>query len=198
MSAVNRFLIRLPRLLSKRLWAVPLAGALILGIVGLWVVKRVEETTRGELAARLQTLLQADVNALRLWFTERQYAAKSFASDARVEAAIMQLAALAQDPRATPQSLADSAPAQTLRHYLQPLLEAQEYLGYVVVAPDKRILATTGRARSGALPQVPTFQERGMGELTLTEGTWLLAPARTPLPGEEAGRSPEVPGRGLA
>ncbi len=43
-----------------------------------------------------------------------------------------------------------------------------------------RILATTGRARSGALPQVPTFQEMGMGELTLTEGTWLLAPARTP------------------
>ena len=149
MSAVNRFLIRLPRLLSKRLWAVPLAGALILGIVGLWVVKRVEETTRGELAARLQTLLQADVNALRLWFTERQYAAKSFASDARVEAAIMQLAALAQDPRATPQSLADSAPAQTLRHYLQPLLEAQEYLGYVVVAPDKRILATTGPEEIG-------------------------------------------------
>ncbi len=43
-----------------------------------------------------------------------------------------------------------------------------------------RILATTGRARSSVLPQVPTFQELGMGELTLTEGTWLLAPARTP------------------
>lgn len=43
-----------------------------------------------------------------------------------------------------------------------------------------RILATTGRSRSSVLPQVPTFQEQGMAELTLTEGTWLLAPAKTP------------------
>ena len=43
-----------------------------------------------------------------------------------------------------------------------------------------RILATTGRARSSVLPQVPTFQQQGMAELTLTEGTWLLAPAKTP------------------
>ncbi|MCZ4315761.1 tripartite tricarboxylate transporter substrate-binding protein [Comamonadaceae bacterium G21597-S1] len=40
-----------------------------------------------------------------------------------------------------------------------------------------RILATTGRARSATLPRVPTFGELGMAQLTLTEGTWLLAPA---------------------
>jgi tripartite-type tricarboxylate transporter receptor subunit TctC len=43
-----------------------------------------------------------------------------------------------------------------------------------------RILATSGRSRSSTLPQVPTFQEQGVSELTLTEGTWLLAPAGTP------------------
>ena len=51
-----------------------------------------------------------------------------------------------------------------------------------VLQPDRtgqvRILATTGRARSATLPQVPTFEELGMKQLTLTEGTWLLAPAR--------------------
>lgn len=43
-----------------------------------------------------------------------------------------------------------------------------------------RILATTGRARSTTLPNVPTFEELGMPQLTLTEGTWLMAPAKMP------------------
>ena len=134
---------RVPRVLSKHLWAVPLLGALVFSLVGLWVGSRVEETTRAELAARLQTVLQADINALRLWFTERQYDAKSFASDLRIQAAIAELAALAKDPNTTAQALANSAPARTLQLHLQPLLEAQDYLAYVIVSPDKRILAAT-------------------------------------------------------
>lgn len=49
-----------------------------------------------------------------------------------------------------------------------------------VKAGSLRVLATTGRARSSLLPQVPTFQELGMPQLTMVEGTWLLAPAKTP------------------
>ena len=134
---------RAPRVLSKHLWAVPLLGALVFGLVGLWVRSRVEETTRAELAARLQTVLHANINALRLWFTEREYDARSFASDLRIQAAIAELAALAKDSNTTALALADSAPARTLRLHLQPLLEAQDYLDYVVVSPDKRILAST-------------------------------------------------------
>lgn len=49
-----------------------------------------------------------------------------------------------------------------------------------VKAGSLRVLATTGTARSSLLPQVPTFQELGMPQLTMVEGTWLLAPAKTP------------------
>jgi eukaryotic-like serine/threonine-protein kinase len=129
--------------LSRRLWTVPLMGALIFALVGFWVRSRVEQTTRAEIAARLQTVLQANVNALRLWFAERQYDAKSLALDLRIQAAIAELAALAKDTNATEQGLADPAPARTLRLNLQPLLQAQDYLEYVVVSPDKKILAAT-------------------------------------------------------
>jgi len=44
-----------------------------------------------------------------------------------------------------------------------------------------RILATTAHARTTVLPQVPTFGELGFGHLTLTEGIWLVAPAKTPM-----------------
>ena len=84
----TRFVMRVPRVLSKHLWAVPLLAAVAFSVVGFWVRNRVEGTTRAELAARLQTVLQADTNAMRLWFTERQYDAKSFASDLRILAAI--------------------------------------------------------------------------------------------------------------
>jgi tRNA A-37 threonylcarbamoyl transferase component Bud32 len=130
-------------LISKHLWAVPLLGAVVFGLVGLWVRSRVEETTRAELAAHLKTVLQADINALRLWFTEREYDAKSFASDMRIQAAIAELAALARDSNVTSSALANSASARTLHAQLQPLLEEQNYLSYVVVSPDKRILAST-------------------------------------------------------
>jgi tRNA A-37 threonylcarbamoyl transferase component Bud32 len=129
--------------LSKHLWAIPLLGAVVFCLVGLWVRGRVEETTRAELATRLQTVLHADIYALRLWFTEREYDAKSFATDLRIQAAIAELAALARDTNTTAQVLTNSAPAHTLHSHLQPLVEAQDYVSYVIVSPDKRILAST-------------------------------------------------------
>jgi eukaryotic-like serine/threonine-protein kinase len=132
-----------PRVLSKHLWAVPLVGALIFALVGLWVRSRVEDTTRAELATRLKTVLQANINAVRLWFTEREYDAKSYASDVTVQAAITELLALAKDPNVTPLAWANSAAARTIHSQLQPILEAQDYLAYVIVSPEKQILAAT-------------------------------------------------------
>ena len=132
-----------PRVLSKHLWAGPLVGALVFAIVGLWVRARVEETTRAEIVARLQTVLHANINAVRLWFTEREYDAKSLASDLRLQATVAELAALARGSNATTAALADSAASRALGLLLQPLLEAQNYLEYVVVSADKRILAAT-------------------------------------------------------
>jgi tRNA A-37 threonylcarbamoyl transferase component Bud32 len=125
------------------LWAWPLLGALVFGLVGLWVRARVEETTRAELLARLETVLHANINALRLWFTEREYDAKSLASDLRIQAAIAELGALEKDTNAAAQALANSDAGRSLRLQMQPLLEAQNYLECVVVSPEKRILAAT-------------------------------------------------------
>ena len=80
-STLARFATRALPMLAKRLWVWPLVGALIIGLVGFWVRSRVDGTTRAELASRLDTMLKADMAALRLWFTEREYDAKSFASD---------------------------------------------------------------------------------------------------------------------
>ncbi len=130
-------------MLSKHLWAVPLLGALVLGLVGLWAGSRIEESTRAEVAARLQTVLQADINALRLWFTEREYDAKSLALDLRIQGHIANLVALAKASNITPPDLVTSAPARTLHAHLQPLVAAQNYIAYVIISPDKTVLAAS-------------------------------------------------------
>jgi eukaryotic-like serine/threonine-protein kinase len=136
--------------LSKRLWVLPLVGAVVIGLVGYWVRSRVEGTTQDELVSRLRVVLNADIAALRLWFTEREYDAKSFALDSSIRAAIEQLATLAKDPATTAPALINSAPGTTLRLQLRQALEAQQYLGYVVVSPDKRILASARAEEVGS------------------------------------------------
>jgi len=141
-SSFARFVTRTPAVLSKQLWVWPLLGALVIGFVGFWVRSRLEATTRAELATRLETVLRADITALRLWLTEREYDAKSFASDARFQAAVAQIIAMAKDPTVNSEDLANSEPALILRQHLQPLIEVQHYLDYVVVSRDKWIVAS--------------------------------------------------------
>ncbi len=129
-------------MLARRLWAWPLLGALIISLVGFWVRSRVEGSTRAELASRLQTVLNADIAALRLWFTEREYDAKAFASDIEIRAMIEELALLAKDPATSARVLANSTAGTRLQVHLAKLAEAQNYLDYVVVSPDKRIIAS--------------------------------------------------------
>lgn len=141
-SRLARFVTDAPVIISKHLWIWPLLAAVVLGSVGFWVRQQVEGATRAELASRLQTLLNADIAALRLWFSERQSDAKSFATDARFQGAICSLADLARNSDATAEVLVNASGAKVLEQDLKPLLDARQYLDYIVLAPDRRILAS--------------------------------------------------------
>lgn len=129
-------------LVSKHLWVWPLLGAVVLVLVGTWVRSEVDRVTRAEVASRLTALLNADIAALRLWFSERESDARSFAADIQVQGAVSYLAELAQTTNATPAALTSSAAATTLQMYLKPLLGAQNYFDYMVISPDRRIIAS--------------------------------------------------------
>lgn len=143
--AIVRFLTRAPTALSQRLWIWPLIGAVVLTLVGLWVHGQVERTTRAELQSRLQTLLQAHVATVRLWFAEQESDAVGFAADTRVQEAIVELTEVARGSNATVAVLARSAAAVSLQARLMPALKAQQYMDYVVIGADRRILASPRR-----------------------------------------------------
>ncbi len=127
--------------MSKHFWVWPLLGAVALLAVGAWVRSRVEGATREELASRLATLLNAEIATLRLWCSERESDVKSYAADIRIQGVILELIELGRASNATPTLLADSATAQAMRSYLRPLMETRHYLDYLVLTPDRRILA---------------------------------------------------------
>jgi tRNA A-37 threonylcarbamoyl transferase component Bud32 len=166
-----RFITGAPLLLSRHLWVWPLLAALVLVLVGIWVRNRVVSATRMELASRLQTLLNADVAALRLWFSERQSDARSFASDLSVQSAILELVELAHNTDATEDVLADSEAAKRLALNLKPMLDAHQYIDYVVLSPDRRVLASPYRRLIGhpAPRSYETFMWRALrGELAVS------------------------------
>src|SRR4029077_7793052 len=98
------------------------------------------------------------------WFMEQQLDAKSLASDVRIQQAIIDLTILGQTPGVTQAELAKSAAARTLQLYLKPLLEARDYLDFVVVGADKRILASPRRGliTHAAPPGYNQFVEKAL------------------------------------
>lgn len=146
---LQRTFARAPTMLWRHLWIWPLSGALVLGAVGFWVRNRVEGATRAELASRLQTLLNANVAALRLWFTEKESDARSFAADIPIQESIQQLVELEKNSEGTEEGLLNSEPAKRLALYLKPLLEAHQYLDYMVLGSDRRIIASPFRRLVG-------------------------------------------------
>ncbi len=109
--------------------------------MGYWVRRQVDEATRAELGARLEAVLNANVSALRLWFSQRESDITAFALDPQVNAAVNYLAELAVTTNATPDALASSAAATTLQDYLKPFLKPQNYSDYIVFSADKMVLA---------------------------------------------------------
>ncbi len=144
-ARLARHLTRAPLWLSKYLWVWPLLAAVMISVVGYWVRNRVETTVRLELASRLQTVLNADVIALHLLFAEQQRDAQALAEEPRVRDAILQQLEFSRKPALAPAALADTPASRALASILQPMVEAQNYLDYVVISPERRVIASPYR-----------------------------------------------------
>ena len=149
-------LTRAPFLLPKYIWIWPLLGAVLIGLVGFWTRGLVEGTMEAELKGRLETLLHAEVAALRLWVSERQMDVKSFAAARRIQEAVAALTELAKGKDVTPEDLANCDAARALQSALQPMLKPQHYLDYLVVGADERILASPRSSELGR-PTPPAY-----------------------------------------
>lgn len=140
-SSISNYLGRTQRFFRHRIWLWPVLASVGLGLLGWFVHASVERALKAKMAAELQTILNADVSALKIWFKAQEATVVTLASDARVRAAVERLVALAAKEGTNDAVLVFSPELAGLREYLKPALKVQGYLGFIVANRQHRVLA---------------------------------------------------------
>ena len=104
--------------------------------VGWWVYTTVESSLEANLAADLETILDAEVKGLQLWFETHESAVSVATAEARVRNAIQRLLEIVHRPGVTPAEIKSSRPWMELQEYLGPLLRANDYDDFGVIDPQ--------------------------------------------------------------
>ena len=169
-------------LLRRYAWLVPIAFAAALAAVGVSSYRALRATMQAQLASQLETMLEANVSALRIWTAGQKAIALAHASEPALEEQVDELRSVvrrAEDPRA---ALLASPTQRALGERLSDLMEAYGYDGFGVIDPSGLVLAGAGNVAVGSRPRLVTsiLPDVLEGRAVLTR------PLRAEGPGEDA------------
>jgi len=120
------------RLFFKRqLWIWPLLAAVMLGVVGYFVKRAVDQSLKENLASQLQVVLNADVAALQEWFQTQEKLAQAAARDNDVIAATTALIEFAKT-ESSPLALVQSKQRAEVQEALAPWIEHRQAQGHQI------------------------------------------------------------------
>jgi serine/threonine protein kinase len=95
-----------------------------------------------QLVSQLETLLDADVGALLIWFDVQKSNARAISSKTEIKRYAEELLSTAQEPGFSSLALAESPAAANLNAELSTFLDAHNYTGFGVIAPTGVVLAS--------------------------------------------------------
>jgi eukaryotic-like serine/threonine-protein kinase len=136
-------------LLRKQLWIWPVIAALLLGLGGWWVSRSVESAMRQRRIDELNTILGADVAALRVWMKEQAIDAMLFAADDEFLPFVQSLLETGQKTNDSERALIQSTAQDELRTRLKTELEVCQFYGFFLLSPDAVVLAADQDAPVG-------------------------------------------------
>lgn len=124
------------------MWIWPIAGTILLLILGFIVRSVVEESARETVANNLQTILDADVAALEIWLEREESLAEVMAEEPRVQKLTAELVALNQQKTDDREALLHSRALVELRQEFESELEHLNYLDIGLFSLEGRVLAS--------------------------------------------------------
>jgi eukaryotic-like serine/threonine-protein kinase len=142
--STSRGVVRL--MIGRRLWVWPLVAAIALAVLGWFTNRAIESALHKHVADELQTILNADVESLRIWIREQEVDAELIVAAAHLVPAVKELTALENGPEA---GLRQSPYQARLRERLQPRLKQYGYVGYFLVSHSLRVIAANDDAAIG-------------------------------------------------
>jgi eukaryotic-like serine/threonine-protein kinase len=154
---------------------IPLGIAVLIGGVGYFGYRSILDSFRQGLREQMQTLLDADKEALRIWVDSKCRIADMIASRPAVAEAATRVVAMGEN--ATPEALRGSEHAEKLVSALAEELERGGFEGFVLMDKGGRILASEVKSAIGT--RVPGEQVARLGGVLDGKATLLkpFAPA---------------------
>ncbi|MSR59598.1 MAG: serine/threonine protein kinase [Planctomycetaceae bacterium] len=169
--------------LKKQIWIWPIVAGVVLGLIGWLLRAEIEGKLKAELRSELQTILNADVAALKLWMRSQETIALSVVANEHVALHSTNLLALAAQGDTTQLQLLQSPDLAELRKELSPVLEAHQMNGWVLVDPSLQIIASLRNELVGVplpaedKPYAQDFALRGKTVVSAPRKSVVLLPA---------------------
>lgn len=159
------------------LFAMPVI-VVVLVLVGMKVHRNAEDALREQRIQELQTLLNADVFAIRAWLEDNRSSSELIAMDDFLREPARELLKIAAEPNYSARSLLLAKAQSELRTWLKPRLVASEHTGFFLISPNGKILASDIDAPVGlAIPDA----RKDAVEKALAGHTNVTNPYRSPL-----------------
>ncbi len=166
------------RVLKYQIWVWPvLVGALLVG-VGWWVHRSVEKAMRDRLASDLMTILNADLEALRIWRRDQIAIARSLARKPELRPIVRELVAASASKDGLVKAVLQAKALGEARTILSPFVKDLGYYDFFLVAPSMRIVGSNTDAVIGN--EIVGGHRRQFFEGVMTGAPGLSQPYRSP------------------
>jgi hypothetical protein len=126
----------LPRILFFLLIAV-----VLIAVISFWTNHAIEESLHQIYASQLQTILDADVTALKVWIKNEKDFVKSWANDAQLRKRIQELVTIGHKFPSSPEKLLNAQPLSDLQKELKAVGMDNDFIGFAVIDRTGLILA---------------------------------------------------------
>jgi hypothetical protein len=170
-SATSTAATRRRNLLWRGLLPLAIAGGVL---AGGWIHNRIGDALRHIVSENLVAILQTNIASLEFWLEQEKSTVISWAEEANLQRLTLRLQEQALAALDAPGRLGEAPEQAQLRSLLEPLLDTDDYLGFVIVNASGLILASSedqliGRhlTPDGQARLVRVFGQR----------SWWLAPA---------------------
>jgi hypothetical protein len=125
----------------RRILFFSLIAVVLLAVIGFWTNHAIEESLQQVYASHLQTVLDADVTALKIWIKNEKDLVRSWASETQLRKEVQELVKRAQRFSSSSEVLLDSQNLVALQRELQSVEGDNDFVGFAVIDRSGLILA---------------------------------------------------------
>ncbi len=134
---------RTREILRRHIWLWPLLTIVALSVVGWWIQQRVESSIKTHLASSLETLLDADLAALKMWFQTSEQTTDALALAPATRPSVEGQLELASQKENDAVSLIRSPHLEKMRSLLQRFVLMLGFEQFVIISPQRVVIAAT-------------------------------------------------------